>query len=154
MSLGDRASSLAELHERMYLPMVRLATLLTDSEAVAEDVVQDCFARLYPRFDRVTDPVPYLRRAVVNACRSWGRRHRLERAYLARQGRPATVDLGAEELVDALGRLPHRQRAAVVLRFYEDLSSEEIASVLGCPVGTAKALVHRGVARLREVVER
>src|SRR5438552_3086993 len=98
--------------------MVRLATLLLDSQALAEEVVQDCFVRLHPRFDRVDEPVAYLRRSVVNACHSAGRRRALERSRLGVE-RPAVVELGANELLDALGALPYRQRAALVLRYYE-----------------------------------
>jgi len=79
---------------------------------------------------------------VVNQCRSWRRRRTLERAR-----RPAPVDhaeLVADELWDVLATLPHRQRAAVVLRFYEDLPDEEIAHLLGCRPATVRTSVHRG----------
>jgi RNA polymerase sigma-70 factor (sigma-E family) len=145
-------ASLAELHRQRYPAMVRLATLLVDSQAVAEEVVQDCFVRLHPRFDRIDDPVAYLRRAVINGCRSVGRRRALERSTL-RAERPTAAELGADELLDALAMLPARQRAALVLRFYEDLTGDQIAEVLGCRPGTVKSLIHRGLARLRDVVE-
>ncbi len=132
--------------------MVRLATLLVDSQDTAEEVVQDCFVRLYPRFDRIDDPAAYLRRSVVNACRSAGRRRTLERALL-RTDRPASVELGADEILDALAGLPARQRAALVLRYYDDLPEADIAVVLGCRPGTVKSLISRGLARLRKVVE-
>lgn len=148
-----RPVTLGQLHRDRYGAMVRLAVLLVDSQAIAEEVVQDCFVRLHPRFDRIDDPVAYLRRAVVNGCRSVGRRQTMERARL-RVERPVAAELGADELLDALAGLPPRQRAALVLRFYEDLSGPQIAEVLGCRPGTVKSLIHRGLAQLREVVER
>ena len=141
--------TLAMLHRQQYAPMVRLATLLLGSQALAEEIVQDCFVRLLPRYDAIREPVPYLRRAVVNGCRSAGRRQTRERRPA---DDPGVGDLGADEMFDALAALPDRQRIALVLRFYEDLSGAEIADVLGCRPGTVKALVHRGLARLREVL--
>jgi len=151
-ALERRPTTLAQLHKERYGSMVRLAVLLVDSQAIAEEVVQECFVRLHPRFDRLDDPVAYLRRAVVNGCRSAGRRQTLERARL-RAERPGVAELGAHELLDALAALPVRQRAALVLRYYEDLSGAQIAEVLGCPEGTVKSLIHRGLLALRKVVE-
>lgn len=150
--MEPRPATLAALHRDRYAAMVRLATLLVDSQDTAEEVVQDCFVRLYPRFDRIDDPAAYLRRSVVNACRSAGRRRTLERALL-RTDRPASVELGADEILDALAGLPARQRAALVLRYYDDLPEADIAVVLGCRPGTVKSLISRGLARLRKVVE-
>ena len=78
-------------------------------------LVQDAFVAVHRTWDKVRDPLPYLRRTVVNRCRSWGRRQTLER-----DRRPATApaaELVADELWDALGRLPERQREAIVCRF-------------------------------------
>ena len=66
---------------------------------------------------------------------------------------PASVSLGADELFDVLDALPARQRAAIVLRYWDDLDEREIAEVLGCRPGTVGSLLHRAVARLREVIE-
>jgi RNA polymerase sigma factor (sigma-70 family) len=131
--------------------MVRLATLLLGSQHLAEEVVQDCFLRLQPRFDTLDEPARYLHRSVVNGCRSVARRQRRERAQLFQTLVPV-AELGADELLDALAALPPRQRAALVLRFYEDLPGIEIAAILGCREGTVKSLIHRGLARLREAV--
>src|SRR5207237_879994 len=120
--------SLEDLFRLRYDAMVRLSALLLGSDASAEEVVQDCFIRLGRRWDRIQHPTAYLRAAVVNACRSHRRRLGLERAHL--RPTPDTVDLGADEVWDALAALPYRQRAALVLRFYEDLPEEEIADAL------------------------
>lgn len=148
----SQPQSLADLYRQQYGPMVRLAYLLTGSNAVAEELVQDVFARLHRRWGRAEHPQAYLRTSVVNACRSHRRRVLLERR------RPAEVRTAAtdepDEIWDALASLPARQRAALVLRFYEDLPEADIARVLGCRPGTVKSLISRGLAQLRRVIER
>jgi RNA polymerase sigma-70 factor (sigma-E family) len=154
-----RPASLADLYRERYVPMVRLAYLMVGSTSVAEDLVQDAFARMHRHWDNAEHPKAYLRMAVVNACRSHLRRQTLERAYRQRPSALAeAVQAGSpwsapDELFDALGALPARQRAALVLRFYEDLSEADIAVALGCRPGTVKSLLHRGLAELRKVVE-
>jgi RNA polymerase sigma-70 factor (sigma-E family) len=135
-----------------YAPMVRLAFLLTSSIETAEDLVQDVLARTHRRWSSVDDPGAYVRRAVVNACNSHHRRRRRERAHPARQPEPAWLE--PDELFDVLADLPSRMRAALVLRYYQDLPENDIAELLGCAPGTARSLVHRGLARLRTVMER
>ena len=143
-----------DLYRANYESLVRLGFLLTLSEDVARDLVHDVFVRVYGRWDSLEDPVPYLRRSVVNASRSWHRRRRLVRSEA--RTRSAThadvVVFDADELFDVLGRLPARQRAAIVLRFYEQMSDSEIAALLHCRPGTVASLVHRGCARLRSAM--
>jgi RNA polymerase sigma-70 factor (sigma-E family) len=133
-----------------YEPMVRLAFLLTDSLETAEDLVQDVLVRTQRRWSSVDEPAAYVRRAVVNACRSHHRRRRRERAQVLQQPQPSVLE--ADELFDVLAQLPPRMRAALVLRFYQDLPENEIAELLGCQPGTVRSLVHRGLARLRMVI--
>ncbi|HEX2028852.1 MAG TPA: sigma-70 family RNA polymerase sigma factor [Nitriliruptorales bacterium] len=108
---------------------------------------------------RVADPGPYLRRAVVNQVRSRGRRRVVE----VREAQRRHGDLrGArqhdehaadhDEVWQAILRLPRRQREAIVLRYYEDLSEAETAEVLGVSVGTVKSQVSRGMDRLRALM--
>ena len=142
---------LIQLYRERYEPMVRLAYLMTGDRAVAEELVQDAFVNVHRAWSRATNPPAYLRTAVVNACNSWGRRRTLE---LHR--RPAPPDpsvLVADEMWDALQTLPHRQRAAIVLRFYEDLPDTAIAEVLGCRPATVRTLVRRGLQSLRKEIE-
>lgn len=148
-----RDASLATLYRQQYAAMVRLAHLVTGSNEVAEDVVQDSFVRVYRNWDHVEQPVAYLQTVVVNGCRSWRRRRRMERERLPR---PIVerVDSDARELLDALARLGLRQRTALVLRFYADMSEADVAKVLGCRVGTVKSLVHRGLRQLEGMIER
>jgi RNA polymerase sigma-70 factor (sigma-E family) len=143
------------LYETSYLQMVRLAHLLTGSNEAGEEVVQDAFAQAFKRFDQLDNPGAYVRRSVVNGCHSWHRRRGSEHRALQRSAPRVEVQHSvANELGDALDALPFRQRAALVLRFYEDRSTEGIAEALGCRPGTAKSLVSRGLQQLREVIER
>jgi RNA polymerase sigma factor (sigma-70 family) len=147
--------------------MVRLARVLVDSPQAAEDIVQDAFVALHRRWDGVREPRPYLHRSVVNGCRSFHRRSGRERSRTVpgppdlRTDPDPTVEGSVLEarsddaglLEAALGRLPYRQRSALVLRFYVDLPDRAIAEILGCRVGTVGSLVHRGLQGLREVVQ-
>ena len=150
---ADRSDGVAELYRREYAPMVRLAHLITGSNEVAEDIVQESFVKMYRKWDRAEQPGAYLRMIVVNGCRTWHRRRRLERERMPRPV-PEAVEPQARELLDALARLGVRQRTALVLRFYGDLSEADVARVLGCRPGTAKSLVHRGLRELERVIER
>ena len=140
------------LYRERYEPMVRLAYLMTGRQAIAEELVQDAFVSVHRAWDRATNPPAYLRTAVVNACRSWGRRQSLE--LLKKPAPPDPSVLVADEMWDVLLTLPTRQRAAIVLRFYEDLPDEEIAVLLGCKVATVRTAVFRGLEKLRKEVGR
>jgi RNA polymerase sigma factor (sigma-70 family) len=152
----DRAvpAGFDDFYRAHYESLVRLGFLLTLSEEVARDLVHDVFVRVYRRWDSLEDPVPYLRRSVVNASRSWHRRRRLERSQAqARTTAPGpVVAFDADELFDVLAELPSRQRAAIVLRFYEQMRDDEIAALLHCRPGTVASLVHRGCTRLRRAM--
>jgi len=133
--------------------MVRFAALTTGSAALAEEIVQDAFADVYRRWASIHSPAGYLRRAVGHRCTSWVRRQQLER-----RSRPAdvseTLDSRVVELLDAMRVLSPRQRAAIVMRYLEDLPEAEIALALSCRPGTVKSLLARALARLEEVVPR
>ena len=152
---------LAELYERHVPAAGRLAYLLTGDRALAEDLVQEAFVRVIGRFRHLRVPdafEAYLRRTIVNLHTSQLRRRRLERTYLEREGRAPTdtemPDVGArEDLWRAVLALPRRQRAAIVLRFYEDLSERETADALGCSPAAAKSLVARAMQTLRAHIE-
>jgi len=141
------------LYRREYGPMVRLAVALVDVPAVAEDLVQEAFAEVWARWDRIDNPGAYLRTCVVHRChRELRRRTRLRRAVPAAPS-GAPVDGDARLLLDAVRALPPRRRAVVVLRFYEDMSERDIAAVLGMRPGPVKATLHQALAQLREVIE-
>lgn len=142
------------LYEQEYEPMLRVAILLVGREEPAQDAVHDAFAKVYERWAKIDRPGAYLRTCVVNRCRDVQRRRFLERRRAEQAAPPATFDLGARELLDALDKLPAKRRAALVLRYYGDLTDAEVAATLGVPEGTAKSLASRGLAELRRVVER
>jgi RNA polymerase sigma-70 factor (sigma-E family) len=143
---------LVRLYERHYDGLVRLAYLASGEPTVAEEVVQEAFVKAHRSWDRVRDPLPYLRTAVVNGCRSWGRRQKLERERRPRPAEPARQE--PDELWDALATLKDRARAAVVLRYYADLPDAEIAEILGCRPATVRSTIHRALAALRKEIQR
>ncbi len=130
---------------------VRLAYLLTGDRGAAEELVQDAFLATAARWEAVREPAAYVRAAVVNRCRSWGRRRAVERRHPT--GPAPTASLDADELWDALQRLDPRRRAAVVLRFYDDVPDHEIAGILGCRPTTVRTIVHRALKDLRKEIE-
>lgn len=151
---------LAELYERSVGRMVALARLLTGDAHAAEDIAHDAFIRSASRLGAMRDPGrfdAYLLRAVVNLCRSRARRHVVERAWLRREREPAPVAGPAPEERDAVWTavlaLPRRQREAVVLRFYEDLTEERVGQVLGCSAKAVNGLIDRAKAGLREALD-
>jgi len=133
---------------------VRLASLLTQQRGAAEDIAQEAFTQVLGAWDRVERPAAYLTTTIVNACRAWGRKQQRERDRLPLLVSPDRTEPEFAELADALAALPHRQRAALVLRYYGDCSEAEIAAALGCRAGTVKSLVSRGLAQLERVIER
>ena len=153
---GGRAR-LEELYRVQVAPLQRLAFLLTSDHHLAEDITQQAFVRFYRRFLTLRDPAAapaYLRRTVVNLARSHHRRGLRERRHLATQHpAPAAADDRSIEdhelIVATLASLPYRQRAAVVLRFYEDLTERQAAEVLGCSTAAMKSLTARAMSALR-----
>ena len=149
---GALPSSLAAVFAAEHDGLARLACLLTGSTLVAEDVVQDAFVQLQVRWTTIERPGAYLRTAVVNGCRGYHRRLRRERASYA--DLVSTASLPETPMVlDVLGKLPYGQRAALVLRFYEDWPDDEIAELLGCRPATVRSHVHRGLEAMRKVLD-
>jgi RNA polymerase sigma-70 factor (sigma-E family) len=141
--------------------LVRLSVLLVHDQGVAEEVVQDCFVSMHARWSRLRDPdraLAYLRQSVVNRSRSHLRHQTVVRRHLARETppRPASgaddaSSVGAQRnaVLDALRRLPRRQREVIALRYYLDLSEADIAETLGISRGAVKSHASRGAAALR-----
>jgi RNA polymerase sigma factor (sigma-70 family) len=138
-------------HYREHWPaLVRLGRLLTGSHALGEEVAQEAYLGLMRAKAPVENPAGYLRRSVVNLCINAGRRNKHERAYLAKQREPVLDSPEIDDMWDRLRRLPVRQRTVLVLRYYEDLSEREIATVMGCKPGTVKSLTSRALDQLRK----
>jgi RNA polymerase sigma-70 factor (sigma-E family) len=159
----DRSAAGGRLEElyRAHAPdALRLAYLLTGDRGLAEDLAQDAFVKVVGRFHDLRNRDAfwwYLRRTIVNLSRSHFRKRRTERAWLARQRMNEThtdPDVGERErLRAALQSLRPEQRAAIVLRYFEDLSEADTAQALGVAVGTVKSMVSRGMERLRKELE-
>jgi RNA polymerase sigma-70 factor (sigma-E family) len=145
--------------EDRFVALLRFAYLVTGSQQAAEDALQSALERAFTRWDRVArtrEPDSYVRRMVVNAhVDAWRRSGRHETA-VDDVGAGAPDPSGDLAQRDALWRgclrLPPRQRAALVLRFYEDLDYPEVAAVLGLAESTVRAHVHRGLAALRSTL--
>jgi RNA polymerase sigma-70 factor (sigma-E family) len=154
--------SLADTYIRSAPGVMRLAYLLTGDRVLAEDLVQEAFVRFVARLRYLRDRGSvdaYLRRTVVNLSRNHFRRKAVERAFLARQAgnrQPEHVEpdvLTHEAMRAALLKLSPRQRAAIVLRYYEDLPEPQIADILACSPATVRSLVARGLKTLRQIPE-
>lgn len=155
-------TALEDLYIRHAPAAVSLAFLITGDGDLARDIAQDAFVKVagrfrYRRFPDAFDA--YLRRTVTNLCNSHFRKVRIERAFIRREGARGESDLDGpdasdrDELRRALGSLPVRQRTAIVLRYYADLSEAAIADALACSVPAARSLISRGMQTLRTTVE-
>jgi len=158
----DADTALEQLYAGHYHSLVRVAVLLLRDQGLAEDAVQDSFVAVHRHWDRV-DPASapaYLRRTVVNHCRSV-QRHRAvadrHRPDPLPEGAPADESaLRSEQrslVLDALAALAGRQREVLVLRYYLDLSEAEIAATLGISKGAVKTHASRGAAALRRTLQ-
>ena len=161
-------SAITALFRDHHAELVRLALLMLGDLPSAEDVVQDVYASLHRRrraqgrAQTIEAPLPYVRAAVLNGCRSVLRRraiaHRVGLAHRASLNDEATVRASAEsevilsedrrQVLSALARLPRRRREVLVLRYYLGLSEAEIAAVLGISAGTVKSTAARALAAL------
>ena len=147
-----RFTSFEGLYRDEYGPMVRLARGLVDVQETAEEIVQDAFARVYERWSRLDHPGGYLRTAVVNGARSELRKREVRRRIGLRPFVPPQPG-DQDYLLDALDQLSPRQKTALVLKFYADMTEKEIAEAMGVRPGTVKSATSRGLAELRKVVE-
>ena len=138
--------------------LMRTAYLLTGNVPDAEDLVQAALAKTYLAWDRIEDRGAldgYVRRAIVNTHISWWRRRRVEEYPTDEIPDQAIADhTGNSDLQEsmrrAVDRLPERMRAAVMLRYYEDMTEAEVAEALGVSLGTVKSTVSRAMAKLRD----
>lgn len=152
MDSDEAAQDFEEFYRSHMISMVRLAHVVTGSNAAAEDLVQDAFVKLAPRLESRRDPVPYLRAMVLNECRMWFRRRDVEARHSTIDDRvvlPPELDTTWVHLL----QLPPRRRAALYLRYYEDLSVNDIAEAMGCRPSTVRSLLRRGLASMKEVVD-
>lgn len=152
---GDEPVSFAVFVGTRQHSLLRTAYLMTGDHHLAEDLLQGALAKVAMRWERVRDgdPEAYVRRILYRDSVSWWRKHRRETVRLlvddrgTPDGTPEVDDRLA--LLDALQRLTTKQRAVVVLRFYEDMTEQQAADVLGVTVGTVKSQTHVALHRLR-----
>ncbi|MBP0453155.1 MULTISPECIES: SigE family RNA polymerase sigma factor [unclassified Kitasatospora] len=137
--------------------LLRVAWLLTGDPHLAEDLLQTALAKVWPKWEKISieHPEAYVRRVLVNAHVSWWRRRWHGELPHGELPEPPTDADPFEDVVlgqvvaAAVRALPPRQRAVVVLRYFEDLSVEETAEALGCSTGTVKSQTHRALLALR-----
>jgi len=158
--------AVTELFATNYRPLVRVAVLLLHDGGMAEEIAQDAFVALHAHWGRLRDPgkaLAYLRQIVVNRSRSALRHRGVVDRFLHRQAPPATAPSAESAALDtfnhaevlaAVRALPARQREALVLRYYADLSEAEIAETMGVSQGAVKSHTSRGLAALRRTMER
>ena len=155
--MGRREREFAELYTLAWPRLLRTTYGVTGDRQLAEDALQTAFAKAYaawPRVSRADDPVAYVRRMAINAAFAQHRRAAVRHEVAVPLG-PERRDLGADgplrddEVWCAVQTLPPRQRAVVVLRYYEDLSEAQIADALGCRPGTVKSQASAALAALR-----
>ena len=160
---AEREAAIELLFDRHRVRMVRVAAVLVGDAGLAEDVVQDAFISVHAAWDQIRDKdaaVAYLHRSVVNTARSRFRRRSIVGRLLALR---QDVQTSAEDVVMrdrlpgplavAIAALPRREREAVLLRYYLDLSENETAEALGLRPGSIKAYSSRGLAKLRIAME-
>jgi RNA polymerase sigma factor (sigma-70 family) len=178
------ASAVTALYQQQAVGLIRLAMIMLGDRAAAEDVVQDAFFGLYRNWFRLGDPanaLVYTRSSVLNGCRNAlrTRTRRDQRDHAARVGTAPDLEGGqspggpsgrwaaaqsaesqvllteeARRMIAAIRKLPDRQREAIVLRFYLDMSAEEAANAMGISRGTVKSTTSRAVAALGRMIEK
>jgi RNA polymerase sigma factor (sigma-70 family) len=145
--------SFEQFYATSYSRMLRLAVALLPTKSIAEDAVQDAFAKVFRKYASIDQPGAYVRRAIVNEATGFFRKRAVASAKepLIRASLVGEF-IDQDVMLRVLDTLPPRQRTALVLRYYEQCSEAEIASILRCRPGTVKSLLSRGIAALREVV--
>jgi RNA polymerase sigma factor (sigma-70 family) len=139
----------AALYREHRARLIGLAAAITMDYQIAEEVVQDAFVGLQRHVLLIDQPVGYLQRSVVNLAISSLRRRRVAADHVA-VAFPLASTAEVDETRSAIARLPPRQRAVVVLRFWNDMTVDTIAETLGWPAGSVKSTLHRAMKRLKE----
>jgi RNA polymerase sigma factor (sigma-70 family) len=153
VAVSGAGQSFEEFFAEVWPWAFRLASFLTQNTQAGEDVAQDVLAAMSQRWGTADRPAAYLRTSLVNASSNWNRRSRTMRDKLPLLAGSDSVEFKAEELGDAIARLPFRQRAVIVMRYHADLSESEIAEALDCRRGTVKSLASRALKSLAQEIE-
>lgn len=142
---------LEEVYREHRLALLRLAYLMSGSHEVSEDAVQSVFTSAHERWDQIENPLPYLKRAVVNVVKD-GQRRRLRLLTRPPERPPVALPPEIDESWAQIARLPWTQRAVVVLHYYEDLPLTEVAAVLDRPAATVRSDHRRALEKLRKAL--
>lgn len=142
---GGEAQDFESFYRSAYQPLSRLGHVLTGSQVVGEDLAQEALAALFTHWDAVSSPKAFARTSIVNAARRHWRHRSRERKLRAEMRTEVRVPPEVDECWSAIQRLGNRDRIVLVLRYYEDLSVDDIARMLGIPPGTVKARIHRSL---------
>jgi RNA polymerase sigma-70 factor (sigma-E family) len=163
MQAAQTRQQVAALYQAHALGLVKLAVLMVGDQRAAEDVVQDAFLGLYRRWSALQDrdkALSYVRASVLNGCRAIHRgKYRRSRIRLEDPGHAESAEAIAmlgeahREVLAALRRLPDRQREAVVLRYYLDMTEDQAAQAMGVSRGTVKSATSRGIAALARMLK-
>jgi RNA polymerase sigma-70 factor (ECF subfamily) len=161
-SVGTGDAAFTEFVRARSAALLRTAYLLTGDRGLAEDLLQTVLAKTYVSWGRIREPAAaegYVRKALVNTATTWWRSKRWRNEKPSGEAVPEGVVAARTDEVDErrelwalVQSLPTRQRAVVVLRFYEDLTEAETANILGCSIGTVKSQASRALGRLRGVL--
>jgi RNA polymerase sigma-70 factor (sigma-E family) len=159
----DADEAVTALYSEHYRSLVRLSTLLLRDQMQAEEVVQDAFVAMHGAWRRIMEEdkaLAYLRQTVVNRSRSVLRRRQVAEKHAPTPGPDmpsaeygAMARLESDRVMAALRKLPERQREALVLRYYGDLSEADIADAMKVSKGAVKSHTHRGMQSLRAMLE-
>jgi RNA polymerase sigma factor (sigma-70 family) len=152
-ALSGSGQSFEEFYANAWPWASRLASFLTQDTSAGEDIAQEVLTTMSQRWEVTDHPAAYLRASLVNASKNWHRRSRTMRDALPLLAGSDRLDFHAEELSDAIARLPFRQRAVIVMRYHGDLSESEIADALCCRRGTVKSLASRALKALAKEIE-
>jgi RNA polymerase sigma-70 factor (sigma-E family) len=157
MRIGDRDKEFKAFYEAEAEPLHRLAVLLARDPELGADLAQEALLKTYRAWARIQgSPGAYARKVLINLFRNAYRRRGLERRHSTTgASRAAETGGGVDErlrVAEALKALSPVRRATVLLRFYEDLSNEDIARILDRPVGTVKSDIHRSLEKLRPLL--
>ena len=160
---AEARQHVAALYQAHALGLVKLAVLMVGDQLTAEDVVQDAFLGLYHRWHALQDhekAFSYVRASVLNGCRMIYRaKYRGDRICSEDPGHAESAEAAAmlgeahREVLAALRRLPARQREAVVLRYYLDMTEDQAAQAMGVSRGTVKSATSRGIAALGRILK-
>lgn len=147
--VATEGAGLADLYRSHGDHFRRVAYLATGSREAAEDLVQEAYLRVQQRWDELDVPAAYLRVVLVNLCMAWNGRSAMERERIVAARGQVIEAPEIDETWGLLTDLPRDQRVVLVLRYYDDLSTEEIARILGINPGTVRTRIHRALSKLR-----